>query len=173
MQPHLEWLPFTLGAAGLVAITVAAWKARGRWPALPLAWVVYLLLLGAGDRAHPKRATGDRRSLHVSSRRRSVSPHRRGNRRAWTRSLVDDGWSCRSRRFWSASPAATWRQARWWHDSITLWTRAADLDPRNDIATYNLAIALADAGRVEDAAGRYEQTLRLVPDHELARHNLN
>jgi tetratricopeptide (TPR) repeat protein len=67
----------------------------------------------------------------------------------------------------------TWRQTRWWHDSITLWTRAADLDPRNDIATYNLAIALADAGRDEEAIGRYEQTLRIVPDQTLAREHLH
>jgi tetratricopeptide (TPR) repeat protein len=69
--------------------------------------------------------------------------------------------------------AATWRQATWWHDSITLWTRAADLDPRNDIATYNLGVALAEAGREEEAIGRYEQTLKLVPDHDVARRNLN
>jgi len=67
----------------------------------------------------------------------------------------------------------TWRQARWWHDSIALWTRAADLDPRNDVATYNLAIALAEAGREDEAINRYEQTLRTVPDHTLARENLN
>ena len=66
----------------------------------------------------------------------------------------------------------TWRQAGWWHDSITLWTRAADLDPRNDVATYNLAIALAEAGREEEAMSRYDETLRLVPDHALARQNL-
>ena len=43
----------------------------------------------------------------------------------------------------------------------------------NDIATYNLGVALAEAGRDEEAIGRYEQTLRLVPDHEVARRNLN
>jgi tetratricopeptide (TPR) repeat protein len=73
----------------------------------------------------------------------------------------------------AALGAATWRQATWWHDSITLWTRAADLDPQNDIATYKLGVALAEAGRDEEAIGRYEQTLLLVPDHEVARRNLN
>jgi Flp pilus assembly protein TadD len=66
----------------------------------------------------------------------------------------------------------TWRQTGWWRDSITLWTRAADLDPRNDVATYNLAIALAAAGRDSEAMTRYEQTLGLVPDHTLARRAL-
>jgi tetratricopeptide (TPR) repeat protein len=72
-----------------------------------------------------------------------------------------------------ALSVATRRQTTWWHDSVSLWTRAAELDPGNDIATYNLAIALADAGREEEAIARYEQTLRLVPDHEFAQHNLN
>ena len=172
MQPHLEWLPLTLGAAGLVAITVAAWKARGQWPALPVAWVVYVLLLAPAIGLTPSglQATADRYmylpgvvlSLLVGVAVARVNPI--------------------ARRRWALLPlasllallaAATWRQTGWWHDSITLWTRAADLDPRNDIATYNLAIALAEAGRVEDAAGRYEQTLQLVPDHELARHNLD
>src|SRR5204863_8138813 len=66
----------------------------------------------------------------------------------------------------------TWHQTQYWKDSISLWTRAADIDPRNDIATYNLASALAEAGREDEAIGRYEQTLRLVPDHDLARQNL-
>ena len=66
----------------------------------------------------------------------------------------------------------TWHQTQYWNDSISLWTRAADIDPRNDVATYNLASALAEAGREDEAIGRYEQTLRLVPDHDLARQNL-
>jgi tetratricopeptide (TPR) repeat protein len=68
--------------------------------------------------------------------------------------------------------ALTWRQTHYWRESIALWTRAADLDPRNDVATYNLAVALAEAGRADEAIHWYEQTLALVPDHGLARHHL-
>ena len=67
----------------------------------------------------------------------------------------------------------TWNQTRYWSDSIALWTRAAELNPRNDVATYNLAVALAASGREDEAIGQYEQTLALVPDHDLARHELN
>jgi Flp pilus assembly protein TadD len=67
----------------------------------------------------------------------------------------------------------TWRQTRYWSDSIALWTRAADLNPRNDVATYNLAVALAQSGRDDEAIRRYEDTLALVPDHDLARQQLN
>jgi tetratricopeptide (TPR) repeat protein len=64
------------------------------------------------------------------------------------------------------------RQTTYWKDSITLWTRAMEVDPRNDIAAYNLAIALAEAGRDDEAVNWYERTIALVPDHEAAKQNL-
>jgi tetratricopeptide (TPR) repeat protein len=64
------------------------------------------------------------------------------------------------------------RQVAFWHDSVALWTRAVTLDPRNDIATYNLASALAAGGRADDAVTWYERTLALIPDHALARANI-
>ena len=66
----------------------------------------------------------------------------------------------------------TWRETHWWHDSTTLWTRALEFDARNDIATYNLAVALQADGRRDEAITRYEQTLALIPDHEPARRAL-
>jgi len=47
-----------------------------------------------------------------------------------------------------------------------------ELDHRNDVALYNLASALAEAGRDEEAAARYRELIRLLPDHGPARHNL-
>src|SRR5262249_25436494 len=67
----------------------------------------------------------------------------------------------------------SWRQTSIWRDSISLWTRASELDPRNDVATYNLAVSLAEAGRDDEAIARYEQTLVLLPDHAPARRNLD
>src|SRR5207248_340591 len=72
----------------------------------------------------------------------------------------------------AAAGTIAFRQTAYWRDSIALWARAADVDRRDDVATYNLAIALAEAGREDEAIGRYEETLRLVPDHDLARKNL-
>jgi tetratricopeptide (TPR) repeat protein len=54
-------------------------------------------------------------------------------------------------------------QTQYWKDSIVLWTRAAELDPRNDVATYNLAEAFAEAGHDREAMQWYERTLVLVP----------
>src|SRR5262249_52029320 len=68
--------------------------------------------------------------------------------------------------------ALTWQGVHWWHDSTSLWTRALAFDARNDIATYNLAVALQAEGRRDEAIGRYEQTLALIPDHDPARRAL-
>jgi tetratricopeptide (TPR) repeat protein len=58
-----------------------------------------------------------------------------------------------------------------WRDSTALWTRALAVDPRNDVALYNLGLALEEAGDEAAAVRRYEELLRLVPDHAPARHN--
>jgi tetratricopeptide (TPR) repeat protein len=68
--------------------------------------------------------------------------------------------------------AATWHATTFWHDSIALWTRALEFDSRNDIATFNLAVAYQNANRRAEAIERYEQTLTLIPDHEPARRAL-
>ena len=67
--------------------------------------------------------------------------------------------------------ALTWRQTQFWRDSTTLWTRAVQVDARNDVALYNLAAALSDAGRRDEAIARYDQVLAIVPGHEAARRN--
>jgi Flp pilus assembly protein TadD len=67
--------------------------------------------------------------------------------------------------------ALSWRQTNYWRDSISLWTRAVEVDPRNDVALYNLGSALAEAGQRDAAIARYEQALALVPSHAGARRN--
>ena len=172
IAPHTEWAPLALGLAALGGLTFVCWTLRQKWPALPAAWTAYLVLLAPvmGLTPSGQTATADRYtyvpgialSLLAGAaivRIESLARLRRLSVVAIVGLAVVLG-------------AATWRQTRWWHDSIALWTRAADLDPRNDIATFNLAIALDEAGRKEGAIGRYEQTLALIPDHEPARRAL-
>jgi tetratricopeptide (TPR) repeat protein len=173
IEPRLAWLPLALGMTGLAAVTLVVWRKRTTWPALAVAWVAYVLLLGPAMGLTPsgQQATADR-YMYIPGVTLSLLV---GMAIARTLEAV---------RFRMTSSAvllvvatalglATWRQTTWWKDSVTLWTRAAEIDSRNDIATYNLAIALAEAGREEEAISRYEQTLWLVPDHEFALHNLN
>jgi protein O-mannosyl-transferase len=173
VEPTIDWVRLALGSAGLAAVAIVAWRMRRKRPGLVVATLAYLLLLAPVVGLTPTglQATADRYmyvpgiviSLLVGMAVAEMWPRTRWT---MTRSFVT-----------LAAPVValsvlTWQQARWWHDSITLWARVAELDPANDIATYNLAIALSDAGRDEEAIGRYEQTLRIVPDQRLARQNL-
>lgn len=68
-----------------------------------------------------------------------------------------------------ASAAASRTQLEWWRDSVSLWSRAADLDEQNDIALYNLAIAQADAADPQRAEATLQRVVAVVPDHGPAR----
>ncbi len=165
-------VPLIVGAAALAALTVAAWTARRSWPAVGVGWMAYAVMLApvAGFTPSGLQATADRYmyvpgvivSLVIGAAVARVWP---SQRRALAVPLLAGAAV-------AALGALTWQQTGYWHDSITLWTRAADLDPRDDVATYNLAIALAEAGRDDEAMRRYEQTVQLVPEHALARRNL-
>ena len=173
ISPAIEVVPLLAGAAGLAAITVAVWLLRRRYPMLIVAWIAYLALLApvAGLTPSGLQATADRYvylpgvvvSIVIGIAVAALFRPGRGRQFA----VVAAGLV-----ILSALGAQARRQTQYWSDSIALWTRAADLDPRNDVASYNLAIALAEAGREDEAIRRYEQTLQLVPDHDLARRNL-
>lgn len=174
IEPRAALMPLLLGAAGLVTLTVAAWRARKSHPVLTVAWGMYLVLLAPAVGLTPsgQQATADRYmylpgvvlSLLIGSAAAyAMSPQPARRIVATVGSLAVGVLLMKT----------TSQQVRWWHDSVTLWSRAAELDERNDIATYNLAIALARAGREDEAIARYEQTLALVPDHDLAKANLD
>jgi tetratricopeptide (TPR) repeat protein len=173
IEPTIDWVRFGLGSAGLAAVAIVVWRMRRKRPGLVVATVAYLLLLAPVVGLTPTglQATADRYmyvpgiviSLLVAVGVVEAWPR---TRPAMTLSYVTLAALV------IALCVLTWQQTRWWHDSVALWTRVAELDPRNDIATYNLAIALADAGRDAEAIARYEQTLRIVPDQALARENL-
>ena len=173
MSPSFELLPFAAGLVGLLAATLGAWMLRRRRPLAAAAWVAYLALLApvAGLTPSGLQATADR-YLYAPSVVVSVSAGA-----TLARLLAPTARGVLVAPMTAAAllllGTSTWRQTHYWRDSIALWTRAAELDPQNDVATYNLAIALADAGREDDAVRRYEQTLALVPDHDLARRDLD
>jgi len=159
--------------AGLVAISWAVWRGRGNRPTLVVVWFVYLLLVAPTIGLAPTglQATADRYAYLpgvavamavaalVAASGVSVAVHRA----AITAVVVSCvGLSVVSR-----------QQTAYWQDSIALWSRAAEIDERNDVAHYNLGTALQASGRIDEARAAYEATLRLVPDHTPARHNLN
>lgn len=163
------WPRLALAAAGLVILLSTAWIGRSRWPAATCGGLAFLLLIGPVSGWAPSglQATADRymyipgvplAMLVAFAMARAFSVRRDVTGICLTTMLL-------------TLAVLSWRQTYIWHDSISLWTRAATLNPRNDVATYNLGVALGDAGREDEAIARYEETLVLVPDHALARRN--
>jgi len=64
------------------------------------------------------------------------------------------------------------RQAIYWKDSQTLWTRAIQVTGENSRAQYHFGNALADAGRTDEAIIKYRESLRIDPDYPDAHTNL-
>jgi len=62
------------------------------------------------------------------------------------------------------------RQVLFWHDSLTFWEHALALTPDNEVAQLNLAAALTQAGRPQEAAAHLAAGRRL--DLKVAQQNL-
>lgn len=171
LQPEAEWLPMLLGVAGLGLVSFAVWRARHRWPLLAAGWAAFVLLLvpAIGLTPSGQQSVANRYAYFPGVAVSFVVgglfslPGTQLTRRSLTAvALVA---LC-------ALSATTRREISWWRDSVTLWTRALAIDPSNDIATFNLAVAFDEAGRRDEAIARYEQTLVLIPDHVPARNAL-
>jgi tetratricopeptide (TPR) repeat protein len=68
--------------------------------------------------------------------------------------------------------ALTWQRARIYQDEKTLWDDTLMKNPRSWMAHYNLGNVFVQGGKVSDAIGHYEQTLRIKPDYAPAENNL-
>lgn len=66
----------------------------------------------------------------------------------------------------------THRQLAYWHDSITLFTRALTVTRDNATAENNLAVGLSKAGHNLEAIPHYERAVRLAPNFAKYRYNL-
>lgn len=167
------FLPALLAGIVLLAgVSAAAYRVRRDHPWLLTAWLTYLLLLGPALGLLPSglQATADRYTYLPGVAVALLTGA--GAARLWEEK--------RHRRIWVTLGVAlstglaglTWRQVRFWHDSATLWTHALELNSRNDVAVYNLALALAEKGDAAGAEAQYRRLLELVPDHDLGRRNL-
>jgi protein O-mannosyl-transferase len=66
----------------------------------------------------------------------------------------------------------TFRQIGYWHDGVTLWSRALQIEKRNQTAENNLAYALQDEGRVEEAIIHFRNAEQINPRHGVAPLNI-
>jgi Tfp pilus assembly protein PilF len=66
----------------------------------------------------------------------------------------------------------TWRQARMYENSQTLWQATLDRNPGSWLAHNNLGVTFHDEGRPEAAEAQYRAAIRLSPDYPEAHYNL-
>jgi len=66
----------------------------------------------------------------------------------------------------------TFQQSRTYHDTLTLWQTTATRNPSAWIAHNNLALALTERGRIQEAITHLETALTLRPDYPQALSNL-
>jgi tetratricopeptide (TPR) repeat protein len=67
---------------------------------------------------------------------------------------------------------STWRQARIYQDLETLWRDTITKNPRCWMAHANLGDVFLRDGKISEAIGSYEQTLRIKPDYVEVHSNL-
>jgi tetratricopeptide (TPR) repeat protein len=63
----------------------------------------------------------------------------------------------------------TWRRNQDYCSAIGIWEDTVAKCPQNPRAQHNLGFALAQAGKIQEAIGHYEQTLRPYPDYARAQ----
>ncbi len=68
--------------------------------------------------------------------------------------------------------ALAWRQTSHWQNSLTLWQHCVDCEPdTNDFAQNMYGVALADAGRVDEAMEHYVKAFEINPKYLTPRTN--
>jgi tetratricopeptide (TPR) repeat protein len=72
----------------------------------------------------------------------------------------------------AACTAATWVQAGYWHDSVTLWRHAVGVDDANYLAHTNLGDALVQRKQEAEAFHHFARALEVNPDYAAGHNNL-
>jgi tetratricopeptide (TPR) repeat protein len=166
LNPALDVPVLALGALVLAGSAALAFGLRSRFAAAPALWISWLLLLipTLGLAPSGLQATADRYS-YIPGLVVAIALGA-----ALTRLPAAVSWG--SLIAVVLLGGAAYRQGFWWKDSVTLWGRAVELDPKNDLALYFHASALAKAGRFDEATSRYRELLEILPDHGPARKDL-
>ena len=68
--------------------------------------------------------------------------------------------------------ACAWQQTSYWRNTERLWTHALACTSSNVIVHANLAEALAEDGRIDEAIAQYELALKIEPAYAEAHNNL-
>lgn len=72
----------------------------------------------------------------------------------------------------AALAALTWIQISYWRDSVTLWEHDLAVTVATPLALYNCGEALQTEGRVDEAAARFREAIRIDPKDSDAHFHL-
>ena len=68
--------------------------------------------------------------------------------------------------------ALTCQKIGYWKDSETLFRHALEVTQNNNVAHYNLGVALGQKGQLTEAIVQFQEAIRLKPDYADAKDNL-
>jgi tetratricopeptide (TPR) repeat protein len=171
---HPLEFPYLEGACAAAALSALLWLRRKEWPAAAAAWAFYVVtvLPVSGIAQFGLQLAADRYSYlptlsfavlaggaFASLRDRARAP----GRPPWLLPGACAVIVCLA--------VLTWRQARFWRDSATLWSYALPLAPESSSAHSGMADALRDAGRVDEAVEHYRKALSINPDRSRTQNN--
>jgi protein O-mannosyl-transferase len=171
------WLPlFYLCGFAVLAITVALYCLRRRWPALLASWLYYLVLLVpvAGLAQSGPQLVADRYS-YLSCLSWALLA---GG--GLSRFLMFAGGAAGRSKLVVVSSSAvlmtlavmSWQQSKVWRDTTTLWRRVIAVAPDSSIAYYNLARTYEDQGDFAQSLQYYRRALENNPLNADAQYNL-
>jgi tetratricopeptide (TPR) repeat protein len=176
---RIDWAapPFLWGILGTVAMTVGLFVLRRRRPGLLAAWFSYLVILApnlglirisnqiAADRYSYAAMLGGVMLAAVGLGRlgpslRRVRPAAIGLATVASGTLV-------------LLIVLTWLQCRTWRSTEALWTHAMEHGAGASCDVLNaLGLVLYKQGKLEEAAARYAEALRINPEFPAAHNNL-
>lgn len=163
----------------LIAVTVVLVVSRHRWPGALVAWVYSgLMVVPVSGFVHAGFQLAHDRYSYISGLGFAILA---GGLFASQLSAPAAARVASARAALSAVAAVaivvalglgTWRQTKFWTDSITLWERAIAIEPSCVLCRSNLGTAWLDRGRPREAEQAYREALALRGSRAATHNNL-
>lgn len=157
----------------LIGIFAAAWALRRAQPWLWAGWLWYLIMLlpvvgivQVGGQAHADRYVYlPQIGIYLAL--------------TWSAGFAAKQWritepvlGCLAIGVIGALMICSWKQTTYWRNSETLWTHTIACTADNELAHYNLGIALDEQGKLDEAMAQYQEALKIRPSYPAAENNL-
>ncbi len=161
---------FVLATAVVLAASVAAWLLRRRWPAVPIAWLAFVIALSPmlGVHQNGPQIAADRYTYPaapalalLAAGALAVALARRRQAALVVAAAVV-----------LVLGTLTWRQSGVWQDSNTLWAHTVRSGTGGAIAHNNFGNALMQRAQIADAEVQFRRATELRPEYSAAFNNL-